>query len=236
MPAVDKRITDTAKKVKGKRPRAVIDHILKHGMVTTQQLRDIYGYNHPPRAARDVHEEGIPLDTFRVKGADGRKIGAYQFGDPGQIQHHKLGGRKVFSKAFKKLLLERQGSRCAITGEEMKTGTCQVDHRVPYEVAGDEIGDEHTPEQFMLVSGAAQRQKSWSCEHCPNLTAKDRKTCLTCYWSSPEDYTHVATIPLRRVDLLWKGEEIATYEELRRQSEAERKSIQHLIKERLTKK
>ena len=44
----------------------------------------------------------------------------------------------------------------------------QIDHRIPYEVAGEEIGDERNPEKFMLLSGSAQRQKSWSCEHCQN--------------------------------------------------------------------
>lgn len=47
------------KAVTKKRPRTVINHILKNGFVTTQELRDVYGYNHPPRAARDVREEGI---------------------------------------------------------------------------------------------------------------------------------------------------------------------------------
>ena len=36
------------------RPKRVIDHILEHGFVTTEELRIIYGYDHPPRAARDV--------------------------------------------------------------------------------------------------------------------------------------------------------------------------------------
>ena len=37
-----------------KRPKAVIDHILQYGFITTEDLKEIYGYNHPPRAARDV--------------------------------------------------------------------------------------------------------------------------------------------------------------------------------------
>lgn len=42
--------------VKAKRPRTVIEHILEHGYITTEELRTRYGYNHPPRAARDVRE------------------------------------------------------------------------------------------------------------------------------------------------------------------------------------
>jgi len=69
-----KRLLDS---VTGKRPRTVIDHILEHGHVTTEQLTSLYGYQHPPRAARDVRDHGVPLETFRVKSSDGRTIGAY---------------------------------------------------------------------------------------------------------------------------------------------------------------
>ena len=37
------------KSVEAKRPKTVIDHILKHGQITTEELKDTYGYNHPPR-------------------------------------------------------------------------------------------------------------------------------------------------------------------------------------------
>ena len=47
-----------------KRPRTVIGHILQHGFITSEELHSIYGYDHPPRAARDVREYGIPLETF----------------------------------------------------------------------------------------------------------------------------------------------------------------------------
>lgn len=40
--------------VTNKRARIVIDHILEHGFVTTEELKTKYGYDHPPRAARDV--------------------------------------------------------------------------------------------------------------------------------------------------------------------------------------
>jgi hypothetical protein len=68
------------KSVTAKRPKTVIDHMLKHGFITTEQLKDDYGYNHPPRAVRDVKEHGIPIEMFRVEGRDGRKIAAYRFG------------------------------------------------------------------------------------------------------------------------------------------------------------
>lgn len=70
------------RRVTAKRPRTVIEHILKHGQITTEELQTTYGYNHPPRAIRDVRELGIPLETFRVASTDGRSIAAYRFGDP----------------------------------------------------------------------------------------------------------------------------------------------------------
>ena len=69
------------KAVTKKRPKTVIDHILKHGFVTTEELKQM-GYEHAPRAARDVREQGIPLETFRVKDSNGRSIAAYRFGNP----------------------------------------------------------------------------------------------------------------------------------------------------------
>lgn len=79
--------------ITAKRPKTVIDHILKHGFITTEELKDNYGYNHPPRAVRDVRENGIPLETFRVTGSDGRKIAAYRFGELSGGAVRKLSGR-----------------------------------------------------------------------------------------------------------------------------------------------
>ena len=58
------------KSIIAKRARTVIDHVLKNGFITTQELKDTYGYNHPPRAIRDVKENGIPMEMFRVEGGD----------------------------------------------------------------------------------------------------------------------------------------------------------------------
>ncbi|PIX48323.1 MAG: HNH endonuclease, partial [Armatimonadetes bacterium CG_4_8_14_3_um_filter_66_20] len=95
--------------VTAKRPRTVIDHLLEHGHVTTEELRDEHGYNHPPRAARDVRELGIPLETFRIVGSDGRKIGAYRFGDPKKARFTRLMGRTAFAGQLKDKLLEQNG-------------------------------------------------------------------------------------------------------------------------------
>ena len=74
--------------VTAKRPRTVIRHILKPGFITSEELKDLYGYNHPPRAIRAVREYGIPVITYRVVGKDGRNIAAYRFGNPTNIKNN----------------------------------------------------------------------------------------------------------------------------------------------------
>ena len=105
---------DLLKSVQAKRPRTVIEHILENGQITTEELKDIYGYNHPPRAIRDVREQGIPIETFRVIGSDGRRIGAYKFGNPSDVRAAQLSGRTAFSAALKNTLIEEHGARCNI--------------------------------------------------------------------------------------------------------------------------
>jgi hypothetical protein len=68
--------------ITAKRARTVIDHILKHGQITTEELRDLYNYDHPPRGARDVKEQGIQIVSLRVRGRGGRMIAAYTFANP----------------------------------------------------------------------------------------------------------------------------------------------------------
>ena len=58
-----KEFLDLIRSVTSKRPKTVIDHILKNEFITTEELKNLYGYNHPPRAVRDVREHGIPIET-----------------------------------------------------------------------------------------------------------------------------------------------------------------------------
>jgi hypothetical protein len=87
--------------VTAKRPKAVIDHILQYGFITTEDLKKQYNYSHPPRAARDVREHGIPLETFRVADSDGKRIAAYRFGDISKARFSRLAGRTGLSKQLK---------------------------------------------------------------------------------------------------------------------------------------
>lgn len=223
---------ERCKAVTAKRPRTVIDHILQYGFITTEDLKEKYGYNHPPRAARDVREQGIPLETFRVVGADGRKIGAYRFGDPGKTRFSRLSGRTAFAKKLKDKLVEQHGSRCAIYLEEFDESNLQIDHRIPYEVMGDDVANMDDSTAYMLLCGSANRAKSWSCEHCVNWRElRDPEICQRCYWAFPEDYDHVAMRQARRVDIMWTGDEVTVYDRLKKRTMELQKEIPAYIKE-----
>ncbi len=215
--------------VTAKRPKAVIDHILQYGFITTEDLKETYGYNHPPRAARDVREHGIPLETFRVKGSDGRKIAAYRFGDIDNARFTRSSGRTGLSKQIKDDLIKRYGCMCFIYLEEVQERELQIDHRVPFEIDGE---PDLEAENFMLVCGSANRAKSWSCEHCENWNnTKDKSICLSCYWAYPENYSHIAMRQVRRVDLLWEGDDVKIYEALKQRSINLGKEIPEFVKE-----
>ena len=217
--------------ITAKRPKTVIDHILEHGHITTEELSNEYGYNHPPRAARDVRELGIPLETFWVTGSDGRKIGAYRFGKIDQIKSGKISGRKVLSKGFKEILVQLYESRCGVCFTNYEPRYLQIDHRVPYEVGGEPPG-ELDASSFMLLCASCNRAKSWSCEHCKNWTT-DRfsEVCQTCYWASPENYAHIALRLIRRLDITWSENEVPHYDHLVQLSRHAQKNVPEFVKD-----
>lgn len=214
-----------------KRARTVIEHILAHGSITTEDLKSKYGYDHPPRSARDVREEGIPLETFRVKNSEGRSIAAYRFGDLTKIRRDRVGGRRTFSKEFKESLAKISTGRCYICLEEYEDRYLQIDHRVPYEVAGDAIPSKRDPNEYMLLCGSCNRAKSWSCEHCLNWTRiRSQQNCKFCYWATPESYKHIAMEQIRRLDVVWKGEEVEVYEKFKLQARNAKTEIPVYVK------
>jgi len=99
------------KGVRGKRACIVADHIARHGSVTTDELRDEYGYGHPPRAKQDLQEQGIPIETFWVRNTQGRRIAAYRFDDLRSITKGRFRGRRILPKSLRESLLERDGAR-----------------------------------------------------------------------------------------------------------------------------
>ena len=231
-----KEFLKIARAITNKRAKIVIEHILKHGYVSTEDLETKYGYNHPPRAARDVREAGISLETFRVKDKEGRSIAAYRFGDFAKIEKNKLSGRSILPKEFKQDLYEKQDGRCAICNGRFQLRYLQIDHKVPYEVAGDEITAKTELSEFMLLCSSCNRAKSWSCEHCVNWKQeKDTAICNQCYWGNPDNYLHIALRTIRRLDILWEENEIKSYDRLKNLAEQEKTPLPDFVKRVLEK-
>lgn len=229
---INPRIKELTKKITGKRAKTVVDYILKHGVITTEDLERL-GYKHPPRAVRDVRENGIPIETVRVKGLNGKSIAAYTFGDPDRIEEFKLGGRRVFSSAFKMELFKRQKGMCAICSESYDEKFFQIDHRVPYEVSGDSE-TELNVEDFMLLCATCNRIKGRATETgCRGTCFKsgNMRIIKSCFWASPENYTHICMEPIRRVELVWKGNtEIGIFEKFKKEAKNREISVSEYIK------
>ncbi len=217
--------------VTNKRARCVIDTILEKGFCSTEDLKDA-GYEHAPRAARDVRELGIPLETFKIKDRSGKSIGAYRFGDWEEYKKQNLlsktAGRTQLSNRLKQQLIEQYGSICFLYGEEYPENQLQVDHRIPYEILGEQ--DENNLQNFMLLCPSGNRAKSWACEHCENWVDKDKDMCKNCYYAHPEGYLHIAGEQERKIDIVFKNEDIEIYELLKEKADKENISIQDAFK------
>ena len=83
----------------------------------------------------------------------------------------------------------------------------------------------------MLLSASSQRAKSWSCEHCPNWrNGRDEAVCESCFGAFPDDHTHIAGNPVRRVDIEWRGSEVEIFERIRNRAESEDATVAAYIK------
>lgn len=139
-----------------------------------------------------------------------------------------LSGRTAFSSNLKTALVEKHGGRCSIYLESFPERELQIDHRVPFEIAGDSGAPCSDIGEYMLVCASANRAKSWSCEHSENWMQKKVETCRSCYWASPESY--VAMQDIRRLDVLWLNEEAPEYDELRQQAARSRQRMPEYAK------
>jgi hypothetical protein len=221
--AIPEKLLERIKIITNKRARVVLDTIVKNGSISTEELKAI-GYDHPPRAARDVVELGIAIKCVMVKGSNGKRMGRYIF-DERELDPIKT-GRVVLSKKDREAIIERHGSKCNICNGKTNL---QVDHRIPYEVAGESQREEDDP--YQLLDGSCNRKKSWDCEHCENWTKiKNLATCNSCYWASPEDYTHVAMKPERRIDIVWTGEEVTSFQRIAAAAKRNGRTISEEIK------
>lgn len=211
------------------RSRVVVEHILENGFITTLDLSEL-GYEHPPRAAADVRDRGIPLETVR-KTIDGKQVGHYRFPDDLDQLDQTSKGRIAISKKFRNEVLDYYGEIDIFTRAVTSSREIQIDHRIPYRISGDPKQPFRVAD-FMPVSAAMNRAKSWECEACPNWEERVVEICESCYWAMPDrSYEHVATVPIRRLDIIWQDEkEVIEFDHLLRWSQQDNLEVADLIK------
>ena len=208
------------------RAQRVRDYILAHGSVTTADIAAM-GYEHPPRAVRDLRDAGAVLKTVMIVNSDGKRMASYRF--TGQIGDDG-GGRVSIPKVFSDELKRRFDFMCAICGGSFEGRQLQADHRVPFAIAGDP--SDFVYADFMPLCASCNRAKSWSCEHCDNWESRDASVCHGCFWAHPTDYTHVGMVDERRLSLVFQGvSERETYDRLGEAALYQSASLNDYVKE-----
>lgn len=184
------------------RPIRVMRECCINNGISTEALKEKYGYNQPPRAARDLRELGFDVKTEYSKTSDNRRMAVYKLGELERFSP-KL-GRAVFTKKEKNDLIKKHWNRCFYCTSEFPSNALQIDHRIPYEVAGNELHKKHGIDALILVCSSCNRSKSWSCESCENFRVGDFKVCESCYWNDPDNYTHMAGVKYAVINLTLK--------------------------------
>lgn len=190
-----------------KRARRVANVIFQHGSCTTTDIERL-GYKHPPRAIGDLRDAGITvtkeMEQYEDESSHAQKPRArYYIVDIAEGRT----SRRPFSKRLVQAV--KATGHCEVCGAYPPL---QVDHRIPFEIGGERYP--HHAEDYMPLCPSCNRSKSWSCEHCPNWRTRDTSICKTCFWASPEDYTHVATRQIRLVrGVLSNSDDIRRFDE-----------------------
>ncbi len=98
---------DRLNSVTAKKPRAVIQHILKHGSITSEEMRTLYGDEKPSKTIYSVRQRGIPIANRHVKSTQGTSIVSYSFGDPADLDGatSPKAKRAAYSREFRKMIL-----------------------------------------------------------------------------------------------------------------------------------
>jgi hypothetical protein len=200
-------------KLKSARARKALKYILENGSVSTYELAKM-GYGHPPRAAQDLKEAGVALKTTypRKHPETGNRMGSYVLNAEKPITEDNFSGRGALPKNLEQELYDHYGVSCNLDAYDHGKRSLQADHRIPYAVSGDPEGFD--VDDWQILCGSHQRKKSYECENCPNYAEKDVDVCRSCFWAFPEDYTHIATRPVKRLDLTWGEERMHIYDKV----------------------
>lgn len=169
-----------------------------------------FGYKHSPRAVGDLRDSGVNVVKVMERytdpdtGTDKRRARYSIAGvTAGKVSRHP------FSKKTTDAV--KASGHCEVCGA---LPPLQVDHRVPFEIAGETYP--HVVAELMPLCPSCNRTKSWECEHCPNRSVKNTSVCKSCMWASPERYQHVATRQVREIRAtLNNADDIRRFDELR---------------------
>jgi len=204
--------------------------MLRDGGVTTEDLKNL-GYDHPPRAIADLKDNGIPIVRETVRSSASKRMARYSLGTAEQIRVGQV-GRTAISKKFRDALLQKYGSKDCLTLAVHEPRSLQIDHRIPYRVAGDAGLATNDVDAYMLLDGKSQRAKSFSCENCENfISIMNPEICRSCYWAFPENYNHVAMQETRRADLVWQGAEILEYDQIKSMASKQGRPVNEFLKD-----
>lgn len=188
------------------RPLRILFECCVNGGISTEELQQRYGYNQPPRAARDLRELGFKLKSKSGRTDDGRRMASYYIDDFTISSTSE--GRRGFTKHERTRLLVRDGCRCFFCRAQFQPNELQIEHRVPFEVAGNALHENQGIEALVLACASCNRSKSWSCEKCPNFRTKIIDVCTACYWSNPDSHSHVAEQPVVRINVTFRQGEL----------------------------
>ncbi len=222
--AVEERAREFIARNPGARASKALRAMLEKGSVTTAELLAM-GYKHAPRARMDVVDNGFTVKTTMVRDADGSRMASYSLSSEAELRETQQ-GRSIIPKVFKAKLVEKYGEFDRLTGWQVTARALQVDHRIPYQIGGDDGLKNQDLSAFMLLTGSSQRAKSFSCERCPNfLKLKDPTVCATCYWAYPESYQHIAMRQVRQIQIVWQDEEADQFDRVKARLTAEGRSV-----------
>jgi hypothetical protein len=183
-----------------KRARFVRDAILRSGAVTALHIKQVY--SNETMAVCDLAQTGVPLERRRERSPSGRTTTCYTL-DPVEFQMRQE-ARACLSEKSRAALFERYGYMCAVCGHAHKR-TLQADHRVPYRIVGNTRARMVGIDAFQALCPTCNTAKHWRCATCPTAESGDVDGpigCQLCYWASPNNYTHIAGKPERRVVLV----------------------------------
>jgi hypothetical protein len=168
------------------REKSTLGVYLRQGYVTKQ---DCYDLGFDPVVTRDLTKHGIVFES--------RQGAIYLDIERSNADH---GGPSQMATRRRDVLIEASGFVCNLCGATFEKKRLAVDHRIPHQIVGDRIVVEHGDAAFQVACYYCNNRKQQACRACP-AQESDGQECPTCYWASPEDYTHVARVPERRLVL-----------------------------------